>query len=157
MAEVVSTMVQVHIARALDSTTWEHLIIRRAPHEPVFPLQWQVVTGRIEEGETAVQAAVRELMEETGLHHTHLWVLPFVSSLYSPRRDCIVHVPVFGVTVVHTHPVQLSDEHNEFQWIQSHQATELLTIPAQQQAMKLFNEILLHKWDDARFNDVYRL
>ena len=157
MAEVVSTMVQVHIARKVSELMWEHLIVRRAPHEAVFPLQWQVVTGRIEQGETATQAAMRELTEETGLHHEHFWVLPFVSSLYSPRRDSIVHVPVFGVTVDNSLPVLLSDEHCEHQWITANQANDILTIPAQQHAMRLFDDMLRNKWDDARFNDVYKL
>ena len=43
----------------------ETLMVRRAGG--VFAESWNLVTGRIELGEAAWQAAVRELYEETGL------------------------------------------------------------------------------------------
>jgi dihydroneopterin triphosphate diphosphatase len=53
----VSTLIVVHTARA------RVLLIERAD----FPGLWQSVTGSQEPGETLVQTATRELLEETGI------------------------------------------------------------------------------------------
>ena len=157
MAEVVSTMVQVHVAKLNGSGDWSHLILRRAANEKIFPGQWQVITGRIEPSESAVQTATRELSEECGLTHEQMWTLPFVSTFYSPRRDAIIAVPVFGAVVSTEAEVILSDEHEDFQWLSSQECSDRLTVPAQLQATKVFDEILSERWDDVKFREVYLL
>ncbi|TNF29102.1 MAG: NUDIX hydrolase [Deltaproteobacteria bacterium] len=42
------------------------LLVRRAPGRPA-PGYWTPVTGKLEPGETLAEAAVREVLEETGL------------------------------------------------------------------------------------------
>lgn len=43
----------------------EYLLLRRVASHGGF---WQPVTGSLEDGETHVEAAVREVLEETGIH-----------------------------------------------------------------------------------------
>ncbi len=43
---------------------WQYLMLRRVPERGGF---WQGVTGGVEEGERLIDAARREVMEETGL------------------------------------------------------------------------------------------
>lgn len=165
MAEVVSTMVQVHVARARTTSSvnindgeWEYLALRRAVHEPVYPNLWQVITGGIHPGETAVEAALRELREETGLEsYLHFWTLPFVASFYSRSRDAVVQSPVFGVVAADDFSPTLSEEHQDYEWLSFEQCEQRLVIPAQQQATKLFHHVLSNRWDDDMFHGVYKI
>lgn len=66
----------------------EFLLLKRAANE-VYPLLWQPVTGRMNEGETAYEAALREITEETNLTPGEFWVVPNVNSFYNPNKDTV--------------------------------------------------------------------
>ncbi len=157
MAEIVSSMVQVHIARCAPGAEPEHLIIRRAPTESVFPGMWQCVTGRINDKEIAVQAALRELSEECGLTPLRFWVLPYISQFYSLQKDAIVSVPVFAALCSIDQMEQLSDEHDAAEWCTLERSNELLVIPAQRDATRLFHTILTNEGASSPFHNVYEI
>jgi dATP pyrophosphohydrolase len=104
----------------------EYLLLKRAPHEEI-PNLWQPVAGGIHSGETAWQAAVREVGEETGLRIAKLYSANIIQSFYSAPDDCIVHFPVFVAFVSADQPVTISAEHSEYQWLDVDQAELLLT------------------------------
>ena len=157
MAEVISTMVQVHVARCTLGQEPQHLILRRAASETVFPGLWQCVTGRIEANENAVVAALREVHEECGLHPLRFWTLPYVSQFYSLRRDAIVSIPVFAAVIRDSEQETLSHEHDLAEWCELTRATELLVIPAQREATRLFDSILRKEVENGQFHQVYEV
>jgi len=68
MPKIISNTVQAHIAcfpKGSDRPLF--LLLKRAENETIYPNVWQAVTGWIEPGETALETALRELNEETGL------------------------------------------------------------------------------------------
>jgi 8-oxo-dGTP pyrophosphatase MutT (NUDIX family) len=142
---------------------WWHLVLRRADGEAVYPRLWQAITGTIEHGETAVEAAFREIEEETGVRASKLWVLPFVGSYFDPRRNVVVVVPCFGAVVVAPESsvlepdfVRLSDEHSAYQWLSIADAEALLPMPSHKQAARIFHNEILCKLDTAPFQVVSR-
>jgi dATP pyrophosphohydrolase len=155
------TQIQVHVARKAQAqqTTqheyWEHLLLRRAPDEPVYPRLWQVVTGTIDDGETAVQTAFRELQEETGLHVEELWVLPYVGSFFDVGSNAFAMIPCFAAVVdaadAHVH---LSTEHSDYLWLALEQATAQLVMPSHIEGTRVFQTYVLGQIDTAPFRRV---
>lgn len=91
------------------------LIMKRAS-EKLYAGIYHCVHGKIQEGETAWQAAVREMREETGLKPSRFWVLDGTSSFYEAKEDRMNMVPVFAAEV-ETDIIRHSDEHCSVEWL----------------------------------------
>lgn len=76
---------------------------------------WGVPAGKIEQGETPPQAALRELIEETGIKVSSSQVKE-IGKLYvwKPRGTFIYHM--FQVHVNEVPVVNLSHEHTQYKW-----------------------------------------
>jgi dihydroneopterin triphosphate diphosphatase len=92
--EIISGYVEVHVFR-YNNQKIEYLLLRRGD-KVIYPGLWQIVTGKIKEGEKAYETALREVQEETGLVPERLWVAPKVNQFYSAEKDAIYIVPVFA-------------------------------------------------------------
>ncbi|MFW5701844.1 MAG: NUDIX domain-containing protein, partial [Bacteroidota bacterium] len=112
MPEFFSNTIQAHIA-ALDEEAGEYkfLLLRRSADRKLYPCMWQAVTGIIEPREKAVDAAVREIGEETGLEILKLWTIPYVTTFFDPYSDRINASPVFGALTEFEREIRISEEH----------------------------------------------
>jgi len=144
--------IQMHIA-GFDKNEgrYKFLILKRAAGIEVYPGLWQVVTGRIEDGETAVQTAIRELNEETGLYISDLWTLPYIAEFFNPYNNALSFAPVFACLVDYETEVKLSNEHDEFDWLSLEDALERLVLPAHKQGTKIFYDYVLANEDKSLF------
>ncbi len=103
---------------------------------------WQGVAGKIEKGETAWQAVIRELEEETGKKPVKMFAADHIASFYDARKDRIQMVPIFGIEVDNSE-VQLSEEHSEYKWVSFDEALTLLTWKGQKEGLRIVhNEII---------------
>ncbi|MDH7515928.1 MAG: NUDIX domain-containing protein [Bacteroidota bacterium] len=143
MPRFVSDMVQVHVCREFGDGSYEHLLLRRSMGEIPYPGIWQVVTGMIEPSETAIEAAARELYEETGIRTDEFIVVPLVSSFFDPVADTVHFVPVFASIVPPGTPVRLSPEHQAIAWLSASEAAARLPIPLHRQALHILEETVL--------------
>ena len=100
------------------------LLLKRAGTKNYEHL-WQGVAGKLEKGESAWQAALRELDEETSLKPKCMFIADHVSKFYERIGDRINLIPVFGIEVG-SEEVRLSDEHTEFRWMNVDEAEETL-------------------------------
>jgi dATP pyrophosphohydrolase len=110
-------MVNCHVVRDGERPgTHEFLQLRRAPAESLGGA-WAVVRGGIEEGETAWQAALRELFEETGLKPLEFYQLDTIDVFYLVDGDTLWHAPGFCAVVSRDAKVVLNDEHDAIRWV----------------------------------------
>jgi len=106
---------------------------------------WQPTTGRIEAGETAWQAALREVKEETQLLPDRFYSSNRVEQFYEPSHNCICMAPVFVAFIDSDQKVQLSSEHCEFQWSTADQAQEHLLFAQQRKTIKVIDDEFVKK------------
>jgi len=139
MPEIVSNLVQVHPFRLRDGIV-EHLLLHRAPGEVIHPGIWQVITGGIDPGECSLDAARRELLEETGLAASRWLPLPGVASFYFAPADQVVLSPVFACELDGTAAPVLSAEHADFCWLPSAGAIGRLVFPSHRDGVRQVEE-----------------
>ena len=132
-----SNLIEAHIIRKTNDGI-EFLLMKRALDE-IYAGVWQMVTGSIENGEKAFEAAIREVMEETNLSPTGFWVVPNVNSFYSAADDSITMVPVFVAEAEKNSNVILSSEHTEYLWCDKDEAKKLLAWPGQRKSVDTIN------------------
>lgn len=128
-----SFAIAVHIVR-VDRGIGKYLVIKRKSH--YLPNTWQMVTGRIEKGETAWEAALREVGEETGLTPDRLYSANEVEVFYEIDDDCMCLAPVFVAFVDSDQEPKLSAEHSEFKWIKAAEADQYLLFDQQRRIVK---------------------
>jgi 8-oxo-dGTP pyrophosphatase MutT (NUDIX family) len=112
---------------------WEVLMLQRAPGTRCTGA-WEVVHGHIETGETPVQAAVRELREETGLAIARLYNVT-VQPFYLHTIDTVMLAVVFAAFVSEDGDVVLGDEHACFEWLPVREAMERVAWPRSRAVM----------------------
>lgn len=101
-----------------------YLLIKRCGK--YLPGTWQMISGGMENGETASQAALREIQEETGLIPQTLYSADAVETFYMQSNDKITFVPVF-VAFVDNLKVSLSPkEHDAYEWLSFENARDRL-------------------------------
>ncbi len=142
MPHVVSSIVEVCIFKFEDDRP-QYLLLKRTLRETVYPGTWQFVTGSIEQGERAVEAAIRELLEETGLKPSSFWVVPYLSTFYEHRSDSVHLCPMFAAQVRVGDQPTLSNEHDAFEWCDEEKARSRLVWPGQREGLRIVHEYIV--------------
>ena len=153
MPNIVCNIIEVCIFR-FDNKQPLYLMLRRSKDETAYPDAWQIVTGSIEQGETAVQGALRELKEETGFIPQKFWIVPHVNTFYSVRNDTLNHTVNFAVQVLPGSDPVLSEEHYQFGWYPIEQAKALCVWPGQIHALQLVNDFIVSGKKTAEFSEI---
>ena len=105
---------------------------------------WQAVHGMIEEQESAVAAARREMIEETGLQPERFFKLDYVETFYSDITDAVHAVPTFAAFVPSAPAAIISAEHTAFEWCSPDEARERFVFRGQREAVQMIADAT--KW-----------
>ncbi len=151
MANIVIRVVDVYVFKKTENGL-RFLILKRAKTK-LYEHIWQGVAGKIEEDESAPEAAKRELLEETGLVPNRMFIADHVSQFYEVHGDRINLVPVFGIEVG-SEVVKLSDEHSEYKWVTLEEALEHLVWKGQKEGINVVNDMVLRNDDRMRWSEI---
>lgn len=96
---------------------------------------WETVNGRIDPGEEPEDAAVREVLEETGLALSRLYNVT-CQPFYIPRKHTVQLAVVFAGFVDDPDRFALGAEHDLAEWLAPEVAVGRLTWPRSVSALK---------------------
>ena len=144
-------IVDAYVFRKVENKV-QFLLLKRAGTK-IYEHLWQGVAGKIEKGETAWQAAVRELKEETGLTPIRMFIADHVSTFYEENGDLINLVPVFGIET-ETKRITLSSEHSEYKWMDFEDAERTLAWNGQKKGIRTVYEMLISNDDRMKWSGI---
>lgn len=117
---------------------------------------WESVHGHVEPGERAVEAAERELLEETTLIADRLYNLSRAEYFYLHRTDEVALIPAFAGVVSPEATVTLSGEHDAYRWLGTDEALTTLAWPRERRAIADL-AVLLGPGNAGPLEDVLRI
>src|SRR5471030_1407957 len=124
------------VSATLTGADGRILLMQRTPARGGF---WQILTGRIEPGESPLATAAREIYEETGFSPElrEIRSLDYDHSFALGDRvpPFFIHETAFSVKV--SGDPRLSDEHVAFQWATPKEAMQLLPFTGLRRAVAL--------------------
>lgn len=142
MSRIVCQIVEVCVFRFARKGP-ECLILKRSPHDQLYPGMWQIVTGIMNEGERATDAALRELREETTFRPSRFWAVPFTSTFYDHANDVLNVSPLFAAQVEQEAEPVLSGEHQRYEWLPFGDARRRIVWPGQRAGLDVIHEFIL--------------
>lgn len=153
MTEIKVGVVDLYVIHVSPAGAWRVLLLLRADGARCAGA-WETVHGRVEPGETPVEAALRELKEETGLTPARLYNVT-VQPFYLHRSDTIQAAVVFAA-FVENDAVTLGDEHAAHAWLDVPAAMERFAWPRERESLRDIVS-LLSAGDAGPLEDVLRV
>jgi dATP pyrophosphohydrolase len=122
----------------------EVLLLKRSKNDALDEF-WLHCAGRIEPGEKAWQAAIRELHEETGLRTDKFYSANFCEQFYSAGMDAICMLPLFVAIVDESAEVKLNNEHSAHKWVGFTEARSMVPFHNQRQCLDVIEEYFVNR------------
>jgi len=122
------------------------LLIRRSTGR-IYAGVWQCVTGRLEGDERVVDAALREVQEETGLGSGDIEAVygtDIINWFHEASVDAVWCEAVFAARVRADAVPRLSDEHDDLRWLAPAEAKAMVVWPAYERAIETVEWLVDH-------------
>lgn len=130
------------------------IVFRLEDHVPLYLLlnysarHWDFVKGNIESGEDELEAAVRELKEETGINKVEIieGVYNKINYFYKRNKELIYKEVVFFAGNVKNGEVKLSFEHVGYKWADFNETMKILTFKTARDVLAAVDEVIKRKY-----------
>ena len=132
-------LIDVYVYR-MNSGVPEFLLLLRSKNK-IYANQWRMVGGKVKEGETYWEGALRELKEELGLEPDFFWVIPSVNTFYEPSSDQLHQTPAFAAEIS-AQNITLDDEHTHYRWVTVDDIEQMIAWPEQKRLIRLTEQLL---------------
>ena len=147
--------IQVHVYLFRKTNNgYEYAIFQRSD----LTVCWQGICGGLEDKETIIEGARREIREESGITKAFplykldtTSYLPDVIISKSEREhwnDDVIVIPMYYFAMEYDGEIVLSDEHLQFKWMCYQDASDLIYFDDQKTALYELNELLLRDMID---------
>ncbi len=153
MTQVQVATIDAYVLRRAPSGI-EVLVLHRAPGVRCSGA-WEVVHGRIEGDERPEDAALREVVEETGLTPERLYNVR-CHAFYLPSRELVNIAVVFAAFVESTGAIHCGEEHDASEWLSLEAAAGRLSWPRARDILRDIAQ-LLRDGDAGPLEDVLRI
>ena len=149
MPRIVSDIVDVYVFRRARSQV-QFLLLRRRP-DLVLGDIWQSVHGKIEPGERATEAAIREVRERSGFVPSQLYSADYITQFYDHATDQIVLAPSFAAQVAAREKPRLTDEYSDFAWCDLEETVARLPWASQRWAVRHIYDVIALGGEEAQY------
>lgn len=131
------------------------LLLLRRNQEKSYPDHWGLPSGKREENETSIQAALRELFEETGILRT-AHNLKFIDTLNIRTADFTFLYTLYVCELTEGTIIKMNaSEHSAFGWYSSDEALQLKLVPGLEECLRIvFPELQLSYVQLDLFSDI---
>jgi 8-oxo-dGTP pyrophosphatase MutT (NUDIX family) len=123
---------------------YEFLQLFRSKKAEGYQHSWQTVYGGVKKKETAIEAALRELKEETNLTPIRMFQVEFLETFYFKPEDYVLVMPVFAAEVSPAAKIKLNREHTAHRWIPEKQIPQAFMWRTQKEALTHVLSLLHH-------------
>jgi dihydroneopterin triphosphate diphosphatase len=147
MPSIVSDIIDAYLFRRANARV-QFLVLRRKPELPMGDT-WQAVHGKIEAGETALDAVKRETQQRTGLLPIRLYSADYIGQFYDHESDTIVLAPTFAVQVAPRAKPNVSAEYVDYAWCDLEETTARLMWTSQRWAVRHIYDVIAMGGDES--------
>ena len=119
----------------------DKFMICQRPAHKVRALLWEFVGGKVETGETKVQALIRECQEELAIT---LSVGDVFMDVVHEYPDIAVHLTLFNAIIAEGVPQKL--EHNDIRWITVDEIDDFEFCPADEEILNRIKQKGVWSW-----------
>lgn len=147
MPKIVSDVVDTYVYRVVNARV-QFLVVRRHP-DVAMGDTWQSIHGKIVPGESALDAAVREIADSTGIEPDRMYTADYISQFYDHITDTIVLAPTFAARVPANAKPRLSSEYCDYAWCDLEETTGRLLWNAQRWAVRHIYDVIAMGGEDA--------
>ncbi|CAN5751709.1 NUDIX domain-containing protein [soil metagenome] len=131
----------------------EFLLLRRKA-DATLGGTWHGIHGRIDDGETSVEAARRAVRSQTGLEGLPAYSADYINQFFDHQSDTVVLAPVLVFISPAVVAVMLDGEFDDYAWCDREEATGRLTFAGQRWAVRHIEDIIAQPEADA---EMYRI
>ncbi|MEX1157669.1 MAG: NUDIX domain-containing protein [Thermomicrobiales bacterium] len=152
MPKIVSDLVDTYLFRKINARP-QFLVLRRRAEAPRGDV-WQSIHTRVAPGETAIDAARRDVQSSTGLVPIRFYSADYVAQFYDHGSDSIVLAPTLAAQVNPKSPVIVAPEYSDYAWCDLEETTSRLIYSAQRWAVRHIYDVIAMGGEES---DVYSI